>query len=200
MRHLLAGLVAGFLTALSPLLLGPAAADNPLARLRGTVEARTNDTLVLRPYTGGTVTTVLNPKTRIMIADRGNVRDIKPESYISVLSAPGDDADGVVIYSPSERGFEAGRQPWDTKPGATLTAGWIIARDGRDPVRVRLGHAGGEAQFALPAATAATRIAPGEKALLVRGAHVVVFTRTDASGVVNADTIVVGRQGVRPAL
>lgn len=200
MRHLFAGLVAGLLTALSPILAGPAAADNPLARLRGIVETRTNGTLIVRPYAGGTVTTALNPKTRIMIADRGNVRDIKPESYISVLSAPGDDAAGVVIYSPSERGFEAGRQSWDAKPGATLTGGWIIARDGRDPVRVRLGNAGGEAQFALPAATPTTRIAPGEKSLLVPGAHVVVFARTDAGGAVNADTIVVGRQGVRPAL
>lgn len=200
MRYLLAGLVAGLLTAFSPLLSGPAEADDTFARLRGTVETRTNGTLLVRPYAGGTVTTALNPKTRIMIADRGNLRDIKPESYVSVLSAPGENATGVVIYSPSERGFEAGRQSWDAKPGATLTAGWIIARDGRDPVRIRLGHPGAEEQFALPVATPTTRIAPGEKSLLVPGAHVVVFARTDASGVVNADTIVVGRQGVRPAL
>ncbi len=200
MRHLLAGLVAGLLAAFSSLLAGPAAADNPLTRLRGTVETRTNDTLVVRPYAGGTVTVTMNPKTRMLIADRGNVRDIKPESYISVLSAPGEDAVGVVIYSPSERGFEAGRQPWDTKPGATLTAGWIIARDGRDPVRVRLHYPGAEAQAALPAAVPTTRIAPGEKTLLVPGAHVLVFARTEAGGLVNADTIVVGRQGVRPAL
>ena len=200
MRHLLAGLVAGLLAALSPVLGGPAAADNPLARLRGTVESRTGETLVLRPYAGGTLTATMNPKTRMLIADRGNVRDIKPESYISVLSSPGEEAAGVVIYSPSERGFEAGRQPWDTKPGAILNAGWIVAREGRDPVRVRLRHSEGEPQFALPAAVPTTRMAPGEKALLVPGAHVVVFARTDAGGLVNADTIVVGRQGVRPAL
>lgn len=200
MRHRLAGLCAGLLAALSPALAGSAMADNPLARLRGTVEMRTNDTLVMRPYGGGTITAYMNPKTRMLIANGSVVRDIKPESYLSVLSAPGEPVEGVVIYSPSERGFEAGRQPWDTKPGATLTAGWVVTRDGRDPVRVRLHNPEGDTQFDLSANTPTTQIGPGEKALLVPGAHVVVFARTDGSGLLNADTIVVGRQRARPAL
>ncbi|AWN37830.1 hypothetical protein [Methylobacterium radiodurans] len=200
MRHRLAGLAAGLLAALSTFVAGPAAADNPLTRLRGTVEMRTNDTLVLRSYEGATLTAYMNPRTRTLIANRSVVRDIKPESYISVLSAPGEDPSGVVIYSPSERGFEAGRQPWDTKPGAILTAGWIVSRDGRNPVQVQLKNPEGEARFDLAAGTPTTQIAPGEKSLLVPGAHVVVFARTDGNGLLNADMIVVGRQSARPAL
>lgn len=184
-------------------LAGPAAAVDGLARIRGTVEMRTGDTLVVRRYGGGTVTAYMNAKTRTLIATPGRVRDIKPESYISVISVPkgeGREVREVALYSPSERGFEAGTRPWDTGRDATLTGGWIADRSGLDPVRVRLRHAGAEPSFSLPRDTPTTQIGPGEKALLVPGADVVVFARTDADGLLNADTIAVGRLGAKPAL
>ncbi|GJD58878.1 hypothetical protein [Methylobacterium dankookense] len=184
-------------------LSGPADAVNGLARIRGTVEMRADDTLVVRRYDGGTVTAYMNPKTRLLIATRSRIRDIKPESYISVISEPkgeGRAAREVALYAPSERGFEAGSQPWDTGPGATLTGGWIADRTGSDPVHVRLRHGEDTPSFTLPRDTPTTQIGPGERALLVPGANVVVFARTDAKGLLNADTIAVGRLGVRPAL
>ena len=195
-------------TALSALaaivaLADPAAALDGLERVRGTVEMRTDDTLVVRRYGGGTTTAYMNPKTRMLIATPSRVRDIKPESYISVISEPGPAGRAVrqvALYSPSERGFEAGSRPWDTGPGATLTGGWIADRTGFDPVHVRLRHGEGEPSFTIPPGTPTTQIGPGEKALLVPGADVVVFARSDAKGLLNADTIAVGRLGAKPAL
>jgi hypothetical protein len=193
--------LAAFAAALA--LSGSASAVNGLSRIRGTVEMRTDDTLVVRRYDGGTVTAYMNPKTRLLIASPSRVRNIKPESYISVISEPQGEGRAVreiALYSPSERGFEAGSQPWDTGPGATLTAGWIADRTGTDPVHVRLRHGDGTPSFTLPRGTPTTQIGPGERALLVPGANVVIFARTDGQGLLNADTIAVGRLGVRPAL
>lgn len=174
------------------------------ARYHGTVEARDLDTLTIRRDAGEPVTLLMNRKTRMLIATTGRIRDIKPESYLSIVSVPGPDGKRVpikvAIYSPSERGFEAGTKPWSAAPDATLTAGWIGDLSIDTPRRVELVYDGGAERFTIPPGTPTTQIAPGEKALLVPGADVVVFVRIDAQGLVNADLVAVGRQGITPAL
>ncbi|WP_244033510.1 hypothetical protein [Methylobacterium sp. E-016] len=174
------------------------------ARYQGTVEARDADTLTIRRAAGGSVTVLMNVKTRLFIATAGRLRDIKPESYVSIVSVPG--ADGkpkpikVAIYSPSERGFEAGTKPWDAAPDARLTAGWIGGLSLDPPRQVELVYDGGSKSFTIPPGTPTAQIAPGERALLVPGADVVVLARTDADGLVNADLVAVGRAGTEPTL
>ncbi len=85
----------------------------------------------------------------------------------------------MTLYSPSERGFEAGSQPWDAAPGATLTAGWVAdLRAGCAPAG-RTGYSGGRSAFEVPGDTPVTQISPGEKALLEPGAAVTIFARSD---------------------
>ncbi|MCJ2111079.1 hypothetical protein MKK64_07730 [Methylobacterium sp. E-025] len=181
-----------------------AQAVESFARYQGTVEARDADTLTIRRAAGGSVTVLMNVKTRLFIATAGRLRDIKPESYVSIVSVPG--ADGkpkpikVAIYSPSERGFEAGTKPWDAAPDARLTAGWIGGLSLDPPRQVELVYDGGSKSFTIPPGTPTAQIAPGERALLVPGADVVVLARTDADGLVNADLVAVGRAGTEPTL
>ena len=187
------------------------AAQNPrattgrvLARYQGTVEARDAETLTIRNAAGGSVTVLMNPRTRLLIASGGRLRDIKPESYVSIVSVPGPDGTPrpikVAIYSPSERGFEAGTKPWDAAPDARLTAGWIGGLSLDPPRQVELVYDGGSKSFTIPPGTPTAQIAPGERALLVPGADVVVLARTDADGLVNADLVAVGRAGTEPTL
>ena len=184
--------------------IGAVRAEEAPARWRGTVEARDSDMLTIRRREGGTTTVLMNPKTRMFLATPVSLRDIKPESYVSIIAAPG--ADGamrptqVAIYSPSERGFEAGSRPWDTAPGATFTAGWIGGLSIDTPRHVELVYGGGSKAFTIPPETPATQIAPGERALLVPGAEVVAFVRTDGQGLINADLVAVARQGAVPSL
>ena len=174
------------------------------SRYQGTVEGRDADTLTIRRTEGGSVTVLMNVKTRMFIATAGRLRDIKPESYVSIVSVPGPDGTPkptkVAIYSPSERGFEAGTRAWDAAPDATLTAGWIGGLSIDVPRQVELVYAGGSKTFTIPPGTPTAQIAPGEKALLVPGADVVVLARTDAQGLVNADVVAVGRSGTAPTL
>ncbi len=54
--------------------------------------------------------------------------------------------------------------------------------------------------FEIPAGTPITQFAPGEKALLVPGAAVTVFTKAAPDGAHDANTVVVGRLGAVPTL
>ncbi|TXN84924.1 hypothetical protein FV234_01385 [Methylobacterium sp. WL8] len=185
----------------------PTSAPQPkesVARYHGTVEARDAESVRIRRPDGETVTVLMNVKTRLFIATAGRLRDIKPESYVSIVSVPGPDGKPkpikVAIYSPSERGFEAGTKPWDAAPDARLTAGWIGGLSLDAPREVELVYEGGSKTFTIPPGTPTAQIAPGEKALLVPGADVVVLARKDAEGVVNADLVAVGRSGTEPTL
>ncbi|GJE62391.1 hypothetical protein [Methylobacterium trifolii] len=195
--------LAALLT-LGCLVAGTARAAEPFARYRGTVETRDGETLTIRQRTGGSVTMLMNPKTRMFTATEGRLRDIKPESYIGIVAVREGDGPPkpteVTIFSPSERGFEAGSQPWDTAAGATLTAGWIAEISWQTPRRVVLRYTSGQASFTIPQGTRTTQMGPGEKALLVEGAEVTAFVRTDAAGVIHADLVAVGRQGAVPTL
>ncbi|GJE38189.1 hypothetical protein [Methylobacterium persicinum] len=189
-------LVAG-----APALAQSEKPDPSTHRFRGTVEARHGDDLVLVRPGGSTVTVQMGPKTQVYAAIGARLRDIKPESYITVIATPGTErAERVTLYSPSERGFAAGRQPWDTEPGATLTGGWISDVSGTEDRRVTLTYGEGHSAFAIPSDTPVTQVAPGEKALLVPGAPVTVFTNAGPDGAHEAGTVIVGRQGTVPTL
>ena len=178
-------------------------ADPAPARFRGTVARAEADRLEIRRPSGSTLVVRMDPKTRVYAVNESDLRAIKPESYVSVLGAAGSEprrATAVTLYSPSERGFEAGSQPWDTAQGATLTAGWVADLRRGSPLTLALSYGGGQSAFEIPRDTPVTQFSPGEKALLQRGAAVTIFAHSDADGALTAGTIAVGRQGAVPGL
>ena len=189
------------LLAAAPALAQPGKPDPSTHSFRGTVEARHGDDLTLVRSGGSTVTVRMDAKTQVYTATDARLRDIKPESYITVTAAPDSaKATGVTIYSPSERGFAAGSRPWDSQPGATLTGGWIADVSGTDTRQVTLTHGEGRSDFTIPPDTRVTQVAPGEKALLVPGAAVTVLTQAGPDGAHDAGTVIVGRAGAVPTL
>ena len=172
-------------------------------RFRGTIVGAEADRLEIRRASGSTLAVRMTPKTRVYAVNQTTLRAIKPESYVSVVGAPGSEprrARAVTLYSPSERGFEAGDQPWDSEPGATLTAGWVADLRAGTPMRLALAYRDGQSAFEIPADTPVTQLSPGEKALLQPGAAVTIFARPDRDGGLDAGTVAVGRQGVVPGL
>lgn len=172
-------------------------------RFRGTVVRAEADRLEIRRPSGSTLAMRMTPKTRVYAVNEATVRAIKPESYVSVVGMPGSEprrARAVTLYSPSERGFEAGSQPWDTAQGASLTAGWVADLQRGTPMRLTLAYGGGQSSFAIPEDTPVTQLSPGEKAMLQPGAAVTIFARSGTDGGLEAGTIAVGRQGVVPGL
>lgn len=178
-------------------------AEPMVARFRGTVVRAESDRIQIRRPSGSTLTLRMDPKTRVYAVNGSDLRAIKPESYVSVIGAAGADprrATAVTLYSPSERGFEAGTQPWDTAPGATLTAGRVADLQRGSTLRLALSYEGGQSAFEIPNDTPVTQFSPGERALLQPGAAVTIFAGSDAEGALDAGTIAVGRQGAIPGL
>ena len=195
-RFFLAGLLA--ISA-----VGSAGGAPTTVRFRGTVVRADSERLEIRRASGGTLTVRMVPRTRIYAVNAASLRNIKPESYVSVIGEAGPEprqATAVTLYSPSERGFEAGSQPWDTAQGASLTAGWVADLQRGPPMRVTLAYKDGQASFAIPDGAPVTQFAPGEKAMLQPGAAVTIFARSHPEGGLVAGTIAVGRQGVVPGL
>ncbi|SDO06263.1 hypothetical protein SAMN05216360_11486 [Methylobacterium phyllostachyos] len=178
-------------------------AEPMMARFRGTVARAEADRLEIRRPSGSTLAVRMDPRTRIYAVNESDLRAIKPESYVSVLGAAGVEprrATAVTLYAPSERGFEAGNQPWDTAQGATLTAGWVSDLRRGSPLKLALSYGGGQSAFEIPGNTPVTQFSPGERAQLQPGAAVTIFARSDADGALTAATIAVGRQGAVPGL
>jgi hypothetical protein len=178
-------------------------AESKQVRFRGSVVHAEADRLEIRRASGSTLTVRMSPRTRVYAVNGTTLRAIKPESYVSVVGAPGAEpqrARAVTLYSPSERGFEAGHQPWDSEPGATLTAGWVAELQRGAPMRLALAYRDGQNAFEIPADTPVTQFSPGEKALLEPGAAVTIFARSGPDGALDAGTVAVGRQGVVPGL
>lgn len=193
-------LLAAVLTAVS---VTAVRAEPTMARFRGTVARAEADRLEIRRPSGSTLAVRMDPKTRIYAVNGSDLRAIKPESYVSVLGAAGAEprrATAVTLYSPSERGFEAGTQPWDTAQDATLTAGWVSDLRRGSPLTLALSYEGGQSAFAIPHDTPVTQLSPGERAQLQPGAAVTIFARSDADGALTAGMVAVGRQGAVPGL
>lgn len=196
--------VLAALLAAAPALAQPSKPDPSTHRFRGTVEARRGDDLVIVRPGGSTLTVRMDAKTQVYTATGARLRDIKPESYLTVTAAPDSaKATGVTIYSPSERGFAVGGRPWDAEPGTTLTGGWVADLSGSGSRQVTLSY--GEKRdrrsaFEIPADARVTQLAPGEKALLVPGAAVTVLTNAGPDGAHDAGTVIVGRAGAVPTL
>ncbi|WP_336486417.1 hypothetical protein [Methylobacterium nigriterrae] len=195
-------LVAGLVAGLAPGTRTARAEATP-PRYAGTIVTRDDDRLTLRSREGTPVTLRLARTTNLLTATEGQVRDIKPESYISVVAAPqgnGLKAEAVSVYSPSQRGLLAGHRPWDLGAGRTLTGGWVRDLEGGDPRKLVLGFEGGERTLTVPADTRTTQVTTGEKALLAEGAEVVAQAHRAPDGTLEADIVVVGRGGVVPTL
>lgn len=180
------------------------ATENVGTRYRGTVEKRDGDLLTLRLHSGESLTLRMKDTTRLLTATPANIRDIKPESYLSAISTPecgsARRAETVTIYAPDLRGWFAGSRPWDTMASAVLTGGWIADLSDADPRRVVLSYEGGTTTLALPSDATATQITRGEKALLTGGAAVTAFVAPDEAGKPVAEIIAVGRRGATPNL
>lgn len=193
-----------FLAGLLAIAAIPTARAEPTTvRFRGTVVRADSERLEIRRASGSSLAVQMGPRTRIYAVNGSSLRSIKPESYVSILGASESEprqASAVTLYSPSERGFEAGSQPWDTGQGARLTAGWVADLQRGAPTRVTVAYNGGQSSFAMPDGTPVTQLSPGEKAMLQPGAAVTIFARSGDDGGLVAGTIAVGRQGVVPGL
>src|SRR5476649_432699 len=129
----LAGLV------LSSLLMctGAFAADNVIKPTRGTIDSVTDSSMQITTRQGDKLDVQLNDKTKINSVSKGQIADIKADSFIGTAAVP--QADGTLkalevhVFAPSLRGSGEGFNPFESADGKinTMTNGpsasWLTA-------------------------------------------------------------------------
>jgi hypothetical protein len=184
---------------------GAALAQTPQAvRIRATIDAVHTGSLDLTTRTGDKVTVAFASDTPINAVAPTTLEDIKPGSFIGTAAMP--EADGtqraleVHVFPESMRGTGEGHRPFDLQPQSTMTNGTVGAVTGSVGRTLTVSYKGGEKTVVVPPGTPIVTFEPGSTAMLVPGAHVIVFATQTGDGKVTATRIAVGKNGLVPPM
>ncbi|HEY1935763.1 MAG TPA: DUF5666 domain-containing protein [Acetobacteraceae bacterium] len=200
-RHLWrAAAVAAWLVA-----AGAAQAQTPQpVRLRATIDAITADSISVTTRGGEKDTVALTPKTGVSAIAPVSLADIKSGSFIGTAAMPQSDgtqrALEVHVFPESMRGTGEGFRPFDLQPQSTMTNGTVGSVTGSSGRTLTISYKGGQQTVMVPPGTPVVTFEPGSRAMLVPGAHVIVFASKSADGTLTANRIAVGKNGLVPPM
>ncbi|MGK9166899.1 hypothetical protein KXR53_11405 [Inquilinus limosus] len=183
----------------------PAAAQAPpQQRIRGTIEAVDGPVLTIAARGGGTATVTLADDATVRAIAPAGIQDIKPGSYIGSAAMPQPDGSlralEVQVFPESMRGVGEGQRPFDLQPGSTMTnatAGDVEGTEGRV---VTLRYQGVETRLVVPPDVPVVTYEPGSRAMLAKGAHVIVMAVKAADGSLVSHAVQVGKDGLVPPM
>jgi len=192
------------LLALAALALGGAAlAQQPATvRLRGTVEALTPTTLLLRQPDGDRVELALAPELGVTEVYPVQLADIQPNSFVGVGAMPQADgsqkAIAVTLFPESMRGRGEGHRPFDFLPQSTMTNATVASVAATpDGQHLLLRYPGGEKLIVVAPGTPIVSFRPGDRSLLTVGSTV-SLTAQEIAGRPTVTRISAGRNGFAP--
>jgi Domain of unknown function (DUF5666) len=183
----------------------PALADAPKpVRIRATIDEVGPESLKLTSRTGEKLTVALTSGTTVVAIVPIKLEEIKPGSFIGTAAMPQDDgtqrALEVHVFPESMRGTGEGHRPFDLQPQSTMTNGTVGSVTGTTGRTLTVTYKGGEKTITVPPETPIVTYEPATRAMLVAGAHVIVFgTRAD-DGSITATRISVGKDGLVPPM
>jgi len=199
---------------------GPAFAQQQV--VRGDVVHADPASLTVRAG-DGTTTLRLSPHLRVTVRLPADWSAIAPNSYVGTTAVPQPDgtllAKEVHIFTEAQRGTGEGHYPMQT-PGDTMTNATVskvaaapapsrdtttnatvaAANQAGGTHRVTLTYKGGEKTVVVPDGVPLVRSEPGDRALLVPGAHVVAYAKRDTDGALTVERVSVGRDGYTPPI
>lgn len=174
------------------------------ARLRATIEAMHGNSMALTTRSGDKVTVAVAPDLVVTELAPVKLQDIKRGSFIGTAALPQPDgterALEVHVFPESMRGAGEGHRPFDLQPHSTMTNGTVGAVTGSTDRTLTVTYKGGETTIVVPPNAPVVTFEPGSRAMLVPGAHIILFgTRAD-DGEVTAKRISVGKDGMVPPM
>lgn len=184
------------------------AADQAL-RVRGTIASLDGHTLSVTTAGGSTVKVVLADGYRVGQTAKADLSKIEPGTFIGTTAVPLPDgtlkALEVHIFPPDQRGRGEGFRPWDLTPNSTMTNATVdtigaTSVDGGQGRILDLKYQGGEKKVVVPPNVPIVMNLPGDKSLLVAGAHVVVNAAKHDDGSIGATSVIVGKDGSVPPM
>lgn len=170
--------------------------------IRGNIVALEGAKLTVATAAGAEAVVTLVPPLVVTGATRASLGDIGPGTFLGTAARAQPDgtfrALEVHIFDESMRGSGEGHRPMEA-PGTTMTNASVDALVQRaDGPLLTLKHKDGVTQVLVPADAPIVRFAPGDPALLVPGASVLVFRAVRAAdGHLTASRLTVGVNGTR---
>ncbi|MGI4779207.1 MAG: hypothetical protein ACRYGA_14015 [Janthinobacterium lividum] len=186
----------------------PAAPAAPTVRIRGTVVFADAKSIIVKDRGGEVVSLARAPNLPISEVYRIKLNDIKPGSYIGTAAMPQPDgtqrAREVLVFPEAARGTGEGHFPWDLEPQSTMTNATVAdmasaPSNVRGGQQMRLSYKGGEKVVIVPADVPVVTFRPGDEALLVPGARVLVNAQ-ERNGVPTALRVMAGKNGFVPPM
>jgi len=171
-------------------------------RLRGKIDAVSDDTLHLTLRDGDKANAALPANVRVTWLTAAKPSDIAKGSYIGTAAIPQPDgtlrALEVQVFPPSMRGMGEGSRPFDVAPGSTMTNGTIGSMVSADGRTLTITYKGGEKKVFVPDGVPFVSYAPADRSALTPGANVIVNAVRMPDGTVTARSVLVGQNGLVP--
>jgi hypothetical protein len=190
----------------APVLAQSGAGGQPgPARVRGTVDAVSGDSLDVTVRGGNKVHVVVPAKVRTTYVIPAKMSDIQPNSYIGTAAAPQPDgtlkALEVQVFPPSMRGIGEGSRPYDLEGGgSTMTNGTIGTLVGTKDRVATVKYGNEEKKVLIPDDVPVISYEPTDRSALKVGAKVVINGQRSADGTVTAASISIGKGGLTPPM
>ncbi len=174
------------------------------ARLRGTIDSVSGDSLQLTLRNGTKASAKLPPDVRVTWLTVAQASEIQPGSYVGTAAVP--QADGtlkaleVQVFPPSMRGVGEGTRDWDLGARSSMTNGTVgslVASNGRT---ITITYKGGEKKVVVPDDVPIVTYEPTDKTALTPGAKVIINGTRAADGTVTAGSVSVGKNGLVPPM
>ena len=183
-----------------------AAAQNPPARIRGTVEKLDGQTLMVKSRDGQSVSIALAPDFTVRGMVTKTIADIKPGDFVASTSVKGPDgklrAIEVHILPESLRGVaREGQFPWDLVPDSLMTnatAAQVTSAAQGQVIKVT--YKDGDAEVTIPPGTPIVGYVAGDPSLLKPGAAVFIIAQKSADGSLTASGVTAEKDGVKPPM
>lgn len=177
----------------------------PPMRIRATVEKVDGNVLTLKPRSGPDVMVTMTDDVKVTGVAKAQMADIKPGSYIGAAAVPQPDgtekALEVTVFPPAMAGTGEGHFPWDLGSNSTMTNGTVgdlVTSSGRT---MTVKYKGEEKKIVVPDDVPIVVLNPSAAKSLVKvGAHVIVQPTKGADGVMTANRINVGENGITPPM
>ncbi|MFD1580895.1 hypothetical protein [Ramlibacter ginsenosidimutans] len=171
-------------------------------RLRGTVEALSPTTLVLRQRNGDRVELAIASNLGVTEVYPVQLADIQAGSFVGVGAIPQADgsqkAIAVTLFPESMRGTGEGHRPFDFVPQGTMTNATVAdVAATPDGEHLRLRYPGGEQLIVVAPGTPIVSFHPGDRSLLTVGSAV-SLTAQEIAGQPTVTRISAGRNGFAP--
>ena len=174
------------------------------ARLRGKINAVSDDAIQLTLRNGAKASAKLSSNVRIVWLTVAQPNEIKQGSYVGTAAVP--QADGtlkaleVQVFPESMRGVGEGSRAWDLGRGRSMTNGTVgslVAAKGRT---ITITYKGGDKRVVVPDDVPIVTYEPANRGALTVGASVLINGSRAADGTVTATSVSVGKNGLVPPM